>query len=97
MKVPTKHELHAQIAMLTLENERLQEQLEAEERKRWQEHKDEAFEAFYNAVPFMKHEMCMITLEHIDKAGYWFTFELRSDNRKQTYCIRHADLEEEKK
>ena len=95
MKVPTKDELRAQVAALTRENNKLQEQLEAEERKRWQERKDDAFEAFYDAVPFMKHEICIVTLEHIDKAGYWFTFELRTDNRKQTYCVRHADIEEE--
>lgn len=95
MKVPTKEELYAQIDALTKQNNKLQEQLDAEERKRWHEHKDEAFESFYNAVPFMKHEMYMVTLEHIDKTGYWFTFELRTDSRKQTYCVRHTDIKEE--
>lgn len=94
MKVPTKDELYNQIAALTKQNHKLQEQLEAEERKRWNTRKNDAFEAFYDAVPFMKHEMCMVTLDHIDKVGYWFTFELRTDSRMQTYCVRHANLEE---
>lgn len=94
MKVPTKHELHAQIAMLTIENEQLKKQLEAEERRLWQSRKYEAFEVFYNVVPFSKNELCMVALEHIDKAGYWFTFECITDSRKQTYCVRHTDFEE---
>lgn len=92
MKTPTKSELYAQVDALTRENIALQEQLEAQERKQWNEKKDNAVAAFYKSVPFMAREMVNVTLEHIDKSGYWFTFELFSDNRKQTYCVRHTDL-----
>lgn len=93
MKAPTKAELQAQIEALTRENIKLQKKLDAEEQKRWLESKDKAFSMLYRRVPFAPREICNITLDHIDKAGYWFTFELKSDNAKQTYCVRHTDLE----
>ena len=35
-----------------------------------------------------------LRFEHADTSGYWFTFELVNDDRRQTWCIR---LEEVKK
>lgn len=92
MKAPTKAELYAQIEALTKENIRLNEQLEAEERKKWETKKDQAFAVFYRDVPFNKSEMQFITLVHIDKAGYWFTFHISGCTSCQTYCVRHTDL-----
>ena len=92
MKAPSKAELYAQVEALTRENIKLQAQLEAEQRKQWQEKKESAIAMFYRIVPFTPSEMYNVTLEHIDKSGYWFTFELQNDNRKQTMCIRHSDL-----
>lgn len=92
MKPPTKSELYAQVDALTKENIALQEKLDAEEQARWLEVRDKAYEAFYKQVPFSASEIWNATLDHIDKAGYWFTFELRTDSRRQTYCIRHTDL-----
>lgn len=92
MKVPTKAELYAQLEALTRENIVLQDKLDTEERKRWYELKDKAFEIFYKLVPFPKRTMQFITLEHIDKAGYWFTFELIHDDTRQTFCVRHTDI-----
>lgn len=54
---------------------------------------DRAIEAFYALVPFLKREMVNITLNHIDKAGYWFTFELWSDSRIQIFCVKYTDLQ----
>ena len=34
-----------------------------------------------------------IRLEHVDAAGYWFSYELEQDDRRQTWCVRHSDLE----
>ena len=92
MKVPTKSELYAQIEALTRENIVLQEKLDAEKHKRWREKVDDAFEKLYELSPFSKREMYETSLVHIDDAGYWFTFELFNDNRKQTFCVRHTDL-----
>lgn len=92
MKVPTKDELYAHIAALTKENHRLQAELDAKDMELWQKDKDKAFKAFYIAVPYLPREMCFVTLDHIDRTGYWFTFELQNDSRIQTYCVRHTDL-----
>ena len=84
MKTPTKAELYARIDALTKENIALQERLDAEERERWNKLKDKALEVFYKEVPFFSSEMYFVQLDHIDKAGYWFTFELWNDSTKQT-------------
>lgn len=36
---------------------------------------------------------CKLRFEHVDAAGYWFSFELTHDDRRQTWCVRHSDLE----
>lgn len=92
MKVPTKAELYDQINALTRENIELQARLDAAEQERWQQNKDMAFDAFYNITPFNKGDVQWLTLEHIDKAGYWFTFYPLHDKEKQTFCVRHSDL-----
>lgn len=94
MKTPTKSELYAQVEALTRENIALQEKLDAEERERWFKNKDRAFSMFYRLVPFLPKDLYGLTLEHIDKSGYWFTFELINDDTRQTFCVRHTDLEE---
>ena len=33
-----------------------------------------------------------VSLEHVDESGYWFSFELIGDARRQTWCVRHGDL-----
>lgn len=92
MKSPTKAELYAQVDALTKENIKLQDKLDAEERERWNALKDQAFEVCRNMIPFPNGIIQFLTLEHIDKAGYWFTFELINDSTKQTFCVRHTDL-----
>lgn len=92
MKTPTKAELYSQIKALTKENITLQDKLEAEERERWNKLKDKAFEVCREMIPFPNGTIQFLTLEHIDKAGYWFTFELINDDTRQTFCVRHTDL-----
>jgi hypothetical protein len=36
---------------------------------------------------------CKLRFEHVDAAAYWYTFELVNDDRRQTWCVRHSDLE----
>ena len=92
MKTPTKAELYAQVEALTRENIWLKEQLEAEERKRWEEKKDKAIITLYNLIPFTMFEVRNLMLDHIDKSGYWFTFYVEGYTSRQTYCVRHTDL-----
>ena len=92
MKTPTKSELYAQVEALTRENIALQEKLDAEEKERWNSLKDKAFEMCREMIPFPNGNIQFLTLEHVDKAGYWFTFELINDSTRQTFCVRHTDL-----
>ena len=94
MRVPTKHELHTQIAILTLENEKLRNQLDAEKHKRWTQCKDEAKRIFYEHVPFTVLQVRKLMLDHIDDSGYWFSFNVDREETRQIYCVRHVDLEE---
>ena len=34
-----------------------------------------------------------VRLEHVDEAGYWFSYELVQDSRRQTWCVRHWEVE----
>ena len=33
-----------------------------------------------------------LRFEHADASGYWFTFELINDSRRQTWCIRPDEV-----
>lgn len=92
MKAPTKAELYAQIEALTRENIALQEKLDAEEQKRWLEQKSKAIGALYNLIPFTVLEVRKLILDHVDKSGYWFTFNVDNYAERQTFCVRHTDL-----
>ena len=92
MREPTKDELRAQIAALQRENTKLQDKLDAEEQERWYKNKNQAISMFYRLIPFFPRDIVNLNLDHIDKAGYWFNFEITNDSRKQIYCVRHTDL-----
>ena len=94
MKTPTKAELYAQIDALTKECAKLQEQLDVAKRERWEQLKGKAKRIFYEHVPFTVLQVRKLMLDHIDDSGYWFTFNVDRDETKQTYCVRHVDLEE---
>lgn len=34
-----------------------------------------------------------IRFNHVDASGYWFEYQLVIDDRRQTWCVRHSDLE----
>lgn len=93
MKVPTKGDLYDWIEALERENTKLAKKLEEEERKRWLENKERAAIAFYNLIPFPSSRVVNVALDHIDKAGFWFTFELDNDKCRQTFAVRHTDLQ----
>lgn len=91
-KAPTKAELYAQVDALTKENIRLQEALEAEERRKWFEKKDKAVTTLHTLIPFTALGIRNLILDHVDKSGYWFTFYIENYDERQTYCVRHTDL-----
>lgn len=96
-----KAELQKQIELTRQEKEfykREYEKLNIERSRKQQEEWDKlrpkATEIFHREMNKIFPEMvCKVTLEHIDSSGFWFTFELKNDNRRQTYAIRHTDME----
>lgn len=82
-----KAELVAEVARLTAENARMQE-------SQWMEKLEAAnaeMKRFLNKT--FRGLWCNLRFEHVDAAAYWYTFELVNDSRRQTWCVRHSDLE----
>ena len=94
MKKPTKAELYTIITSLEKENAKLQERLDAQKQKYWLEHQGEARRVLYESVPFTVLQIRKLMLDHVDNTGYWFTFSVDKDETRQTYCVRHTDLED---
>lgn len=93
MKTPTKSELYTQIKELQRQNIKLQETLERDQRKEWERRRPDAVACFYKVMEQTFPGMVKnVQLEHIDGGGYWFTFELINDDRRQTYAVRHTDI-----
>ena len=36
-----------------------------------------------------------VRFEHADESGYWFTYELQNDPRRQTYAVRPWEVNTE--
>ena len=34
-----------------------------------------------------------VVLDHVDAAGYWFSYELVQDSRRQVHRVKHSELE----
>lgn len=96
-----KVELQKQIELAKQEKEfykKAYEKLNAErlqkQQEEWDRLRPKATEIFHKEMNKIFPEMvCKVTLEHIDSSGFWFTFELKNDRRRQTYVIRHTDME----
>ena len=94
MRAPKKAELYEQIERLDEQNRALKEELEQPQRQEWE-----------LKIPAAAMKMCEylertfpgtwwnVRFEHCDASGYWFTFLLKTDSRRQTWCVRHSDLE----
>lgn len=53
-----------------------------------------AVEAFYTHARHLHGETLFgVRFDHVDGSGFWFSYELTHDNRRQVYCVRHADLD----
>ena len=89
-----KSELYERIKYLEEENQRLTAKLESEQQIRRGKQIGLASNCFYNQIRALHgHLICNVKYNHVDEAGFWFTFELTNDNRKQTYVVRHEDLD----
>ena len=34
-----------------------------------------------------------VMLNHVDAAGYWFSYELEQNSTRQTWCVRHWEVQ----
>lgn len=96
MKAPKKADLYEQIAHLEKENSQLIAERDRKKQEMWEKKRQAAFDEFKKFTESQFPNLVVkVILEHIDDAGYWFTFELKNDSRRQTYAVRHSDLKEE--
>ena len=49
-------------------------------------------ELYKQLRPIYGNLLYNVRFEHEDESGYWFSFELVGDTRRQTYCVRFWDL-----
>lgn len=93
MKVPTKAELKAEIAAKDTMIQMLIEERDKEKLERWEKNIPYAKKEFFRQINSLFSCVCNVRFEHVDEAGYWFTFKLTNDGRRQTYCVYHKELE----
>lgn len=96
MKVPSKEELYNWIDSLEKQNQKLLDEKNHKLMEEWKSKSSIAYEVFWKfANSTFPNLVTKVSLDHIDMAGYWFTFELVNDSRRQTYAVRHSDLPKE--
>lgn len=49
-------------------------------------------ELYKQLRPIYGNSLYNVRFEHEDESGYWFSFELVGDTRRQAYCVRRWDL-----
>lgn len=93
-KKPKKQELYDQIAALERQNAKLAAQMNEEKVHWWNKRIPAAIEEAHRYLRgLFPNTVKNLTYQHVDEGGYWFTFQLTNDEREQTYCVRHSDLE----
>lgn len=89
----SKKQLAVENEALIKENEKLAQQLDTQEQAEWAKLQEKAFEVFHKLTkPLFGNLVTNVKLEHTDKAGYWFSFELENDTRRQTFAVRHNEV-----
>ena len=89
-----KSELVERIKQLEAEKKAMFDQMDAEKQKEWGKKIGAATRCFHKKMKEVYGNLvCKINHEHVDESGFWFTYELVHDSRRQTYVIRHEDLD----
>lgn len=93
VKKISKKALEEQLRTEAREKARMQAEIDELHRREWEEHLSLAFvkvkEVLNNAFGGTVH---LLRYEHVDASGYWFTFELINDSRRQTYRVGHDEI-----
>lgn len=92
-KKPKKKELEAQLQAEAIEKAKMQAEIDELKQREWKEQLSLA----YDKVKEVLHNsfggtVCLLRFEHVDSSGYWFTFELINDRRRQTYRVGHSEI-----
>lgn len=94
----SKKELEAQLRAEAREKARMQAEIDELKQREWKEHLSLAYamvkEVLRKAFGETVH---LLRFEHVDGSGYWFTFELINDDRRQTYRVGHDEIKTEEK
>jgi hypothetical protein len=92
-KRPSKQELYKRIDALERINADLVANQEKEMQKIWNERVPRAIEKINEVLkPLFGTALKNLSYIRVDASGYWFTFELTNDSRRQTYCVRHNEI-----
>lgn len=93
MKKRTKQELLNEIEYLKMENIKISESLNAKKQSEWINNLDKArFELSLQLSDIFKDLVRDVKFEHVDESGYWFSFELLHDSRRQNHVVRHSEI-----
>lgn len=94
VKRPSKDALRAEIRDKDRIIEQLIKERDKEKIEQWEKKIPKAKGVFFYQMSLIFPDMLVNTkYEHVDAAGYWFTFQLTNDKRTQTYCVRHNEIE----
>ena len=89
----SKKELEAQLREEAKEKAIMQAEIDELKQREWKEHLSLAFgevtRVLHNAFGGTVY---LLRFEHVDASGYWFTFELTNDSRRQTYRVGHDEI-----
>ncbi len=89
-----RSELAERVEHLEAENAELIAGMMNREQTEWMEKLEKANEVIQKFLNQTFRKLwCNLRFEHVDAAAYWFTFELTHDDRRQTWSVRHSDLE----
>lgn len=96
MKKPTKKELYERLNEMQAREIKVQDEKERQFTQNAMAYYDIAYNLL---VEKLKKSFgcayCLIKLDHIDTAGFWFSFELVNDKSRQSYCVRHYEVQAE--
>jgi hypothetical protein len=96
MKKPTKKELYEKVKELQAKEIEMQEEKERQFTEKAMVYYDGAYNILVSKLRnSFGGAYCLIKLDHIDTAGFWFSFELVNDKRRQTYRVNHDDAKKE--
>ena len=88
-----KREIEILLILEAREKARRQAEVDALKQKEWKERLSDAYAKIQDVLnKSFNQTYQFLRFEHVDGAGYWFTFELINDSRRQTYCIRHNEI-----